>query len=70
MGFADASGSLASGYSRAITATDVITPVARKTGLPAATVASDVTASPVPQSPVIQVHATAHSGPSLFALRT
>ncbi len=62
VGFADASGALAAGYSRAITATDVIRPVAQKAGVAASTVASDVTASPVPQSPVIQVHATADSG--------
>ena len=68
VGFADASGALASGYSRAITATDVTTPVAQKAGLPAATVASDISASPVPQSPVIQVHATADSGPLAIRL--
>lgn len=61
VGFADASASLAAGYSRAIDATRVVEPVARATGLPPTTVTADVSASPIPASPVIQVSAEADS---------
>jgi capsular polysaccharide biosynthesis protein len=56
-GFATASQLLADSYSRAIVATKVIDPVASKTGLSRATVADDLTASPIPESGIIRVFA-------------
>jgi hypothetical protein len=49
---------LAVAYSRAIDATAVVEPVARKTGLSPAEVADRVSATPVQGSPVIRVRAT------------
>jgi hypothetical protein len=57
-GFVQASTALADAYSRSIAATEVVQPVAAQLGIPPLTAASRLTASPVPQSPVIRVIAT------------
>jgi uncharacterized protein involved in exopolysaccharide biosynthesis len=66
-GFVQASTMLADAYSRSIGATDVIEPLAARLRLAPLTVAARLTASPVPQSPVIRVIAT---GPSARAATT
>ncbi|HZV74520.1 MAG TPA: hypothetical protein VFF79_12450 [Conexibacter sp.] len=70
-GFVQASTALADAYSRSIAATDVIDPVATQLRLPSLVVASRLTASPVPQSPVIRVIGegpTARAATALSAL--
>lgn len=59
IGFADASASLAAGYSRAIAAPAVAGPVGRKLGLSTQSVQSRVTASPIPASPILKIEAVA-----------
>jgi capsular polysaccharide biosynthesis protein len=60
--FATATTSLASQYSRGIDARGVTSRAARGTGLTPAQVADHVSATPVPQSPVIRVIATGTTG--------
>jgi capsular polysaccharide biosynthesis protein len=60
--------SLASSYSRLIGATGVVDEVARKTGASASTVSSRLSASPIPESPIIRVEAHAPSPRSAVAL--
>ncbi len=58
-GYAVATQALANGYSRTVTAQAVAKPVAAKTGLPVAEVQGSVTATPIAESPVFRVEATA-----------
>jgi capsular polysaccharide biosynthesis protein len=60
-GAAYAGTQFASAYSRAITAHDVVAPVAKETGLQPSQVASRLTATPIPDSPLLQISGT---GPS------
>jgi hypothetical protein len=60
-GAAYAGTQFASAYSRAITAHDVVAPVAKQTGLRADQVAGRLTATPIPDSPLLQISGT---GPS------
>lgn len=66
--FASATQSLASAYSRAVEAPAVLDPVARRTGLTPDQVRGGVSASPVPESPVIRVQATRDSEDSAVAV--
>jgi capsular polysaccharide biosynthesis protein len=59
-GFSTASQLLADSYSRAIIANKVVQATADKTGVPVATVADHLTASPIPESGTVRVRATAH----------
>jgi hypothetical protein len=54
-GFATATEALASAYSRAIDAPQVVAPVSRKLRLPAHTVLAKLSATPVPQAPLVRV---------------
>jgi capsular polysaccharide biosynthesis protein len=56
-GFATASQLLADSYSRAIVATNVTGPAAKKSGLPQSKIADELTASPIPESGIIRVEA-------------
>jgi capsular polysaccharide biosynthesis protein len=60
-GAAYAGTQFASAYSRAITAHDVVAPVAKETGLRPDQVAGRLTATPIPDSPLLQISGT---GPS------
>jgi capsular polysaccharide biosynthesis protein len=60
-GAAYAGTQFASAYSRAITAHDVVAPVAKETGLRVDEVAGRLTATPIPDSPLLQISGT---GPS------
>ena len=66
-GFADASSSLAVGFSRAIDAAGVTQATGRRTGLSTEEVRDSLSASPTPQSPVVTVQAKA--GSSSLAVR-
>lgn len=57
-GFATASQSLASTYSRAIDAPEITEPIARRLGISSERVRQRLTASPFPESPVVRVQAT------------
>jgi len=61
-GYTTAVQQLAVAYSRAIDATPVITPVAKKLRLPVADVADRISATPIQGSPVIRVRATGNDG--------
>ncbi len=61
VGFADASSSLAIGFSRAINAAGVVQPTGRRTGLSPDEVRASLSASPIPQSPVVTVQARTDS---------
>lgn len=61
-GFAQATQSLASSYSRAAHSSLVLAPVARRLRRPLAAVAAEVSVTPVPNSNIITVYATATSG--------
>jgi capsular polysaccharide biosynthesis protein len=63
-GAAYAGTQFAAAYSRAIGAHDVVAPVARQTGVPAGAVAGRVTATPIPDSPMLRIDGT---GPSADA---
>jgi capsular polysaccharide biosynthesis protein len=67
-GAAFAGTQFASAYSRAITASQVIDPVARETGLRPARVASRLAASPVPDSPIVRITAKGPSAVSAVKL--
>ncbi|HYI38578.1 MAG TPA: hypothetical protein VEX39_18365 [Thermoleophilaceae bacterium] len=54
-GFSSATRALASSYSRAIVAPEVVEPVARRTGLSPALVRARLSATPIPESAVIAV---------------
>jgi uncharacterized protein involved in exopolysaccharide biosynthesis len=69
-GFVQASTALADAYSRSIAASDVIVPVAARLHLPPLTVAARLTASPVPQSPVIRVIGEGPDAAAATALST
>jgi len=60
-GFSTATQALASAYSRAIDAPAVVAPVSRELKLPVTTVLSKLSATPVPQSPLIRVIAVGAS---------
>ena len=60
-GFSSATRALASSYSRAVVAPEVVQPVARRTGLSPAQVRDRLSATPIPESSVIAVEGT---GPS------
>ncbi len=60
-GFASASESLASTYSRSVTAQPVVEQVAQKVGASPTEVLADLSATPVPLSPVFRVIATTNS---------
>lgn len=57
-GYAVATQSLATGYSRTVSARPVAVRVAAKTGISVKDVQSHVTATPIPESPVFRVEAT------------
>jgi capsular polysaccharide biosynthesis protein len=67
-GFAVATESLASSFSRAIDAEQVVDPIAQRLGLPANEVRSALTASPIPESPVIRIRADAGSASRATAI--
>jgi hypothetical protein len=67
-GFAAASQALASAYSRAVDTEALTAPVARSLRLHPAAVDRQTTASPVPQSPVVNVYASAYSQEEAIAL--
>jgi capsular polysaccharide biosynthesis protein len=67
-GFAQAALTLADSYSRAIDARSIVHQVAQQTGLPPRTVIDDVSASPIPASPVVRVFATASTGQQAVTL--
>jgi capsular polysaccharide biosynthesis protein len=54
-GAAYAGTQFAAAYSRAITAQDVVTPIARQTGLTAGQVAARIAATPIPDSPMVRI---------------
>jgi Mrp family chromosome partitioning ATPase len=58
---AEAAAALAPAYSRVVHAAAVVDPVARRLGMSPTAVASSVSASPIPVSPVVRVRATASS---------
>lgn len=60
-GFPAASQSLASAYSRAVSSEALTAPVARRLGLRDTDVAARTSATPVPQSPIVNVFATGDS---------
>jgi Mrp family chromosome partitioning ATPase/capsular polysaccharide biosynthesis protein len=64
----DAASGLASAYSRAADATAVVDPVARRLGLDPQQVADHTSATPVPDSPVVKISATADAGPEAMRL--
>ena len=67
-GYVTATQSLASAYSRAVTATEVTEPVAREMKMSTREVASRLAASPIQQSPVFRVIATGASQSQAIAL--
>jgi capsular polysaccharide biosynthesis protein len=67
-GYAVATQSLATGYSRTVTALAVAKPVSAKTGISVKDVQSHVTATPVPESPVFRVEGTAPNADQAKAL--
>lgn len=66
--FSTATESLASAYSRALQADSVISAVAAKAHLPAGAVRANLSASPIPDSPLFQVEATAPDERTAVAL--
>jgi capsular polysaccharide biosynthesis protein len=66
--FASATQALASAYSRAVEAQSVVLPVARRLRMTPAQVRREISASPVPDSPVIRVKATTGSKARAVAL--
>jgi uncharacterized protein involved in exopolysaccharide biosynthesis len=60
-GFEQATTGLASSYSRAITSDQVVVPVSRRLGVDKYTIAGQLAATPLPDSPVIRVQAVATS---------
>jgi capsular polysaccharide biosynthesis protein len=67
-GAAYAGTQFASAFSRAITAHDVVVPVAHATGLPPGVVAGRVSATPVPDSPLLRISATGTSSAQAIKL--
>jgi hypothetical protein len=67
-GFVTATQALASAYSRAITATGVVDPVARRLHMTPSAVSSQITSTPIQNSPVFRVIATAKSQALAIAL--
>jgi capsular polysaccharide biosynthesis protein len=67
-GFALATQALATGYSRTVTALAVAKPVSAKTGISVKDVQSHVTATPIPESPVFRIEATAPNSEQAIAL--
>lgn len=67
-GFPAASQALASAYSRAVDSEALTAPVARKLGRNVASVAAETSATPVPQSPVVNVFATGDSAQRAIGL--
>ena len=67
-GFVTATQSLASAYSRAVTAADVVDPVARRLHMTPGQVSSQITSTPIQNSPVFKVIATAKSKSLAIAL--
>jgi hypothetical protein len=57
-GIVEANQQLASAYSRAVDAQRVLVPVSRELGIPTREVSARLSASPVPESPVVKVSAT------------
>lgn len=66
--FASATQALASAYSRAVTAEPVVTPVGKRFGMTDDEVRGKVSASPVPESPVIRVQAKDDNAGTAVAL--
>ncbi|HXS47681.1 MAG TPA: hypothetical protein VN756_09490 [Solirubrobacterales bacterium] len=67
-GYAVATQALATGYSRTVTAGAVARPVAAKNDLSVKEVQDSITATPVAESPIFRVDATASSGDRAVAL--
>ena len=67
-GFALATQALATGYSRTATALAVAKPVSAKTGISVKEVQSHVTATPIPESPVFRIEASAPNSGQAIAL--
>ena len=67
-GYAVATQALATGYSRTITAEAVARPVAAKNGLSVKEVQDSVSATPIAESPIFRVEATASSDDQAVAL--
>jgi hypothetical protein len=67
-GFSTATAALASAYSRAVYANEVITPVARRYHLTAQALRSRISATPIPQSPLFSITAKDTSGQGAIAL--
>jgi len=67
-GFSNATESLASAYSRAVTAEQVIEVTARRTGRPPEALQQQISATPIPESPVFGVSAVAESEDAAVAL--
>jgi hypothetical protein len=67
-GFVTATQALASAYSRAITANGVVNPVARQLHMSPGAVSSQITSTPIQDSPVFRVIATAKSKALAIAL--
>ncbi len=67
-GFVQTTTALATAYSRSIGASAVVDPVGARLRLDPAQVASRLTASPIPQSPVVRVIATGATAPAAVAV--
>jgi capsular polysaccharide biosynthesis protein len=67
-GFALATQALATGYSRTVTALAVARPVSAKTGISVKDVQSHVNATPIPESPVFRIEASAPNAAQAIAL--
>ncbi len=67
-GYASATQALASQFARAATATPVVAPVAKKLDIPESRVRSRVSASPIPESPIFTVRATARTEAGAIAM--
>jgi uncharacterized protein involved in exopolysaccharide biosynthesis len=67
-GIVEANQQLASAYSRAVSADRVLKPVSTELGLPKADVRSRLSASPIPESPVITVDGTGPSARQAVAI--
>ena len=67
-GAAYAGTQFASAYARAITAEDVVRPVARQTHLAPAQVSARLSATPVPDSPFLRIQATGPTAPAAEGL--
>jgi capsular polysaccharide biosynthesis protein len=67
-GYATAAEALATGYSRAATARAVAKDVSGRTGLPVNEVESSVTATPIPESPIFKIEASAAGAGKAVAL--